>query len=83
MPTQKLYFDVIPVATVKKIAERLPEEEKQRLEEKERAPDWRALAQQVQRETDGDKMIHLVQRLIEKFDEEKLLKAAQRAASRV
>ena len=74
MSTHKLYFETIPVATVKKIVGRLPREQE------EKPSEWRALAQQVQRETDGDKMIHLVQRLIEKFDEEK---AEQRTASRV
>ena len=86
MRAQKMYFESIPVSTVKKIIKGFPQAEKQRVEErvekKEKAPDWRDLAQQVQRETDGDKMIHLVQRLIEKFDEEKLRKAAQQAASR-
>jgi len=67
MPKQKPYFERIPVAIVKKIVERLPQEEK--------PSEWRDLAQQVQRETDSDKMIHLVQRLIQKYDEEKLQKA--------
>lgn len=35
---------------------------------------WRDIAQRVQLETDGYKMIQLVQLLIEKFDEEKLRK---------
>ena len=88
MPTQKLHFEVIPVSIVKKIVEALPQEEKQREAQKESGSEWRDLAQQVQREADSDKMIHLVQRLIEKFDEEKLRKsqaayrARDRAASR-
>lgn len=87
MPTQKLHFDVIPVSTVKKIVE--SREEDQRVHEKDGESEWRNLARQVQRETDGDKMIHLVQQLIEKFDEEKLRKnqdacrAGDRAASRL
>jgi len=32
---------------------------------------WRELARQVQREKDPEKMIHLVEQLIAKFDEEK------------
>ena len=32
--------------------------------------DWRALAQQVQQETDSSKIVNLVQQLIAKFDEQ-------------
>ncbi|HYK48221.1 MAG: hypothetical protein DMG80_09155 [Acidobacteria bacterium] len=37
--------------------------------------DWRQLAQQIQEETDPEKMIELVRELIAKFDEEKLRKS--------
>ena len=36
------------------------------------AGDWRELAQRIQKETDSQKMIELVQQLINKFDEEEL-----------
>jgi len=61
----KMNFEQIPIATVKKIIEALPQETTD-------GQDWRALAQRVQVETDSGKMINLVQQLIEKIDEEKL-----------
>ena len=90
MPTQKLHFEVIPVSTVKKILEDLPQEEADRLpqEKKENGTEsgngWRELAQRAQRETDANKMLELVEQLIEKFNEEKLQKnrAAQVRAAR-
>jgi hypothetical protein len=42
--------------------------------------DWRGLAQMVQQETDSHKMIHLVQQLIAKYDEEKLRSSPAPAA---
>jgi hypothetical protein len=37
--------------------------------------DWRDLARQIQAETDPNKMIDLVQQLVNKFDEERLRKS--------
>jgi hypothetical protein len=42
--------------------------------------DWRELAQRIQKETDSEKMIELVQALIDKFDEEKGQKNLPRSA---
>ena len=42
--------------------------------------DWRQLAQRIQTEADPQKMIELVQQLIEHFDEEKLQKNLSRSA---
>lgn len=36
--------------------------------------DWRELAHRIQEEADPQKMIELVQQLVDKFDEEKLQK---------
>ena len=78
MPTQKLHFEVIPVSTVKKIVERLRQEKADHLsqEKKENGTEsgngWRELAQRAQREPDSDKMVKLVEQLIEKYNEEKL-----------
>jgi len=44
------------------------------------AGDWRELAQRIQKETDSQKMIELVQQLINKFDEEELRKNLPRSA---
>ena len=35
------------------------------------AADWREIAQRIQQETDSQKMIELVQQLLDKFDDEK------------
>ncbi len=37
--------------------------------------DWRELAEQIQKETDPHKMVELVQKLITRFDDEKLRKS--------
>jgi hypothetical protein len=37
--------------------------------------EWRELAQRIQQETDPDKMIELVRKLIAKFDEQRLRKS--------
>lgn len=42
--------------------------------------DWRELAERIQGEADPQKMIELVQQLIDKFDEEKLQKNLPRSA---
>jgi hypothetical protein len=80
MPPVKIHFEQIPVAVVKKIVEGLPQE----VEERESEKTWRDLAREVQKETDANKMIPLVERLIEKFGEEKLRKsrAEYRASDR-
>ena len=41
---------------------------------------WRELAQQIETENDSQKMIELVQQLIDKLDEEKLRKDPPRCA---
>jgi hypothetical protein len=86
MRTHKLYFERIPVSSVKEIVDRLPQEVVDRLPEakKENGNDWRELAQRVQLETDSNKMVKLVEQLIQKFDEEKLAKsrASYRAKDR-
>jgi sensor domain CHASE-containing protein len=62
------YFEQIPVETVKRIVEQLPENGISTQQ------DWRELAERVQQETDPNRMIDLVQQLITKLDEEKLRK---------
>jgi hypothetical protein len=42
--------------------------------------DWRELAQRIQNEADPQKMIELVQQLIDRFDEEKVQKNLPRSA---
>lgn len=42
--------------------------------------EWREVAQQIQKEADPQKMIELVQQLIDKFDEEKLQRNLPRFA---
>jgi hypothetical protein len=42
--------------------------------------DWRELARLIQTETDPHKMVELVQKLITRFDDEKLLKSPQARA---
>jgi len=82
MPTQKLHFEVIPVSTVKKIVEGLPQGKKENGTASGNG--WRDLAQRAQRETDANKMLELVEQLIEKFNQEKLQRnrAAQVRAAR-
>ena len=82
MRAQKLYFERIPVSSVKEIVDRLPQGKKEN--GKSNGNDWRELAQRVQLEGDSDKMIKLVEQLIQKFDEEKLAKsrASYRAKDR-
>ena len=76
------YFDQIPVAQVKEIAEPLPDTINDESENDgvsvPQPPNggtpardgWRAMAQQIQRETDTTKLIELVQQLIARFDEQ-------------
>jgi hypothetical protein len=42
--------------------------------------DWRELAQLIQKESDPHKMVELVQKLITRFDDEKLRKSPQTRA---
>lgn len=74
MDTRKPNFEQIPVEIVKQIAcEFGPPAAPyiQPLEvEKKTANDWRGLACQVQTEKDPQRMIHLVQELIESLDRE-------------
>jgi hypothetical protein len=62
------YFEQIPVETVKRIVEQLPENGISTQE------DWRELAERVQLEPDPNRMIDLVRQLITKLDEERLRK---------
>ena len=80
MQRSKTYFEQIPVEIVKRIAKDLPEHnttenESASVETRDKATsaqgDWRALAERVQREQDSEKMIGLVQQLIETIDKEK------------
>jgi hypothetical protein len=76
------YFDQIPVAQVKEIAEPLPDTINDESENDgvsvPRPPNggtpardgWRTMAQQIQKETDTTKLIELVQQLIARFDEQ-------------
>jgi len=78
------YFDQIPVARVKQIAEPLPpnDESEDNGANHPRTPNngtpasdgWRGLALQIQKETDAAKMIELVHQLISKFNEDEQTK---------
>jgi hypothetical protein len=69
MKTPKIHFEKIPVEAVRKLVEaiRVPKQE-----------DWRELAQRIQVETDPNKMLEMIQIMMEKFDEEKHRKGPQR-----
>jgi hypothetical protein len=77
METRKTHFEQILVATVKKMAYEFPVSEIG-----DRMPDvnvstsgdWHEVAQRVRGETDSEKVLELVQELIEKYDEEKTRK---------
>ena len=74
METPKTHFEQIPVATVKKIADEFSAGEiGDNVPEVDVSTpkDWREVAQKVQGETDSNKMLELIQELIEKYDEEK------------
>ena len=94
MEDPKTYYEQVPVAVVKKIAELLPVDERE-IEEREEddtdgsippavdasGPDaWQELAKLAQEETDPKKMIDLVQQLIEKYDQEKMRTASTYAS---
>jgi hypothetical protein len=76
----RTHFDQIPVARVKEIAEPLLDSDSSENDEvsvpqphngSNPAHDgWRAMAQQIQKETDTTKLIELVQQLIARFDEQ-------------
>jgi hypothetical protein len=84
MRAPKTNFELIPVEMVKKVAKEFgvshatagsganPQASNG---VKSSTEPWRALAEQVQREPDPDKMIDLVQELIAKIDEEKSSKS--------
>jgi RNA polymerase-binding transcription factor DksA len=65
-------FEQIPVATVKKIAQEFSATsetgEPTQNGDISTVDDWQDVAQQVQNETDSNKLIELVQELIEKLD---------------
>jgi hypothetical protein len=80
MALPKTYFPQVPVELVKKVAKEFTESDatagnganpQASNGVKSSTEPWRALAEQVQRESDPDKMIDLVQELIAKIDEEK------------
>jgi hypothetical protein len=87
--TPQTHFEQIPVAVVKQIAEPLSvkeEIEKPMRESEGSTPGsthWQGLAQQIQKETDPQKMIHLVQQLIARYDEEELRKQRVSGTSNV
>jgi hypothetical protein len=60
----RLHFEQIPVETVKKIVAACPQPEA------EPAAGWRELAQRATTEPDSEKLIALVQQVIEKLDNE-------------
>ena len=68
MRKSNTYFEQIPVETVKRIVEQLPENGISTQQ------DWRELAERVQQEPDPNRMIDLVQQLITKLDQETLRK---------
>jgi hypothetical protein len=72
METPITHFEQIPVATVKKIAHEFSANSEtgdpRRDGDISTPEDWRKVAQQVQAETDSNKLIDLVQELIEKLD---------------
>jgi hypothetical protein len=77
METRKAHFEQIPVATVKKIAYEFHGREigdRMSNVDVSSAGDWREVAQRVGGETDSEKVLELVQELIEKYDEEKTRK---------
>jgi hypothetical protein len=84
MKTSKLHFGQIPVETVKKIAQDLPQDNAVQSDgssvetQDEGTPTqepWRQLARQVQHEPDPTRMMGLVKQLIATFDEERLRKS--------
>ncbi len=77
METRKIHFEQILVATVKKMAYEFPVSEiGDRMPDVDVSTprDWREVAERVQGETDSEKVMELVQELIEKCDEEKTRK---------
>jgi hypothetical protein len=84
MRAPKTNFELIPVEMVKKVAKEFGGSHATAGSDgnhqgsngaRPSAEPWRALAEQVQRELDPDKMIDLVQELIAKIDEEKSSKS--------
>jgi len=89
--TPQTHFEQIPVAVVKQIAEPLSVKEEidePMSESVGSSPGsthehWQGLAQQIQKETDPQKIIHLVQQLIARYDEEELRKQRVSGTSNV
>ena len=74
MQTLKTYFEQIPVETVKKIAQPLPNNEEAGTDDTSGEPPtqgWRDLAVLIQIEADPNKMIKLVERMLQTFEREK------------
>ena len=89
MRTLKTHFEQVPLEIVKKIAEPFAEDEEVGTDGTSVEPpndafsaaqDWREVARRIQVETDPNKMMTMVERLLEKFDEEKRRKGPQRCA---
>ena len=83
MEAAKTYFEQIPIETVKTIAKEFPDKsgigslsETTKTQDEVRPPRerWREIAEKVQQECDPQKMIVLVQQLIETLDQEKSAK---------
>jgi len=79
-----IHFEQISVEIVKKIATQHPQSSsigngawscEARDERMSFQEEWRQLAQQVQQEADPQRLIHLMQQLLDALDEEKLRKS--------
>ena len=84
MQTSRTYFEQVPVETVKRIAQPFTDDGEvgaggMSLESPEQ--DWRELAQLIQIETDHDKMMEMLQLMMEKFEGEKPRTGPQRCTS--
>ena len=73
MRVSRTHFEQIPVETVKKIANELPETKVKALDERAPAQEnWRELAKQIQEEQDSKKITELVTQLLAEFDKRDL-----------
>jgi len=74
MDRPKAHFEQIPVAIVRRIAHEFPAANEigdPMHDDVSNHEDWRQVAQQVLSETDANKMVELVQVLIERYDKER------------
>jgi hypothetical protein len=67
----KTHFEQIPVETVKKIAQELPETSSVPALDEITLPEepWREVAKQIQKEQDPERMTELARQLLAEFDE--------------